>query len=403
MTEQWAHLSLGELTETTRPICYGVLKPGPYVAGGVPLIRIQDMEGDRIETDGHHRISDDLDEEFKRSRLSGGEVLLSIQGTVGRVALCPPELAGANISRTVAVIEPDARLTPQFLRLYLQLVADSEGFDDTGSTRASLNISTIRAMQVPVPPLPIQRRIVDLLTHLDAHIANLRTERDALAALEQARRRESFAAIDSDVVPAREVFEMLLGRQKSARQSVGDFVLPYIRAANITTGGLRLDDVQAMNFEPNEQAKYGLVDDDILLVEGGTIGLAARWRSEIPGVVGFDKHVIRLRAKPGVSTSEFALQWAHWSRESGAFDAQATGITIRALGFGRASEMPVPRLSVEKQEEVTAPLASMGESRAFIQAEYESVRRLRSALLQNLLSRATELPDSYDASLSEAS
>jgi type I restriction enzyme S subunit len=95
----WPTLTLGQLTATTRPICYGVLKPGPYVEGGVPLLRIVDMAGHVVAQSGYHRISSTLDSEFHRSRLRGGEVLLSIQGTVGRVATVPAALAGANISR----------------------------------------------------------------------------------------------------------------------------------------------------------------------------------------------------------------------------------------------------------------------------------------------------------------
>ncbi len=62
-------LSLGELTESTRPICYGVLKPGPYTDRGVPLVRIVDINANVLRPFGLHKISKSLDEEFYRSRL----------------------------------------------------------------------------------------------------------------------------------------------------------------------------------------------------------------------------------------------------------------------------------------------------------------------------------------------
>lgn len=180
--------------------------------------------------------------------------------------------------------------------------------------------------------------------------------------------------------------------QKSARQSVGDHVIPYLRAANIADTGLKLDDVQTMNFDPKEQAKYGLERDDVLLVEGGSIGLAARWNGDIAGPVGFDKHVIRLRARPNRSTSEYALQWARWSRESGAFDAQATGITIRALGFGRASHMPIPNLDVATQESLMAPLAAADVFATAQREELSALRNLRSTLLMALMTQSISIP-----------
>lgn len=145
---------------------------------GVPLLRIVDIKEDRVETSAVHRISKALDSEFSRSRLKGGEVLLSIQGTIGRVAICPPTLAGANISRTIAVIDPDDRVEPTFLRLYLMYLAAPGRYDVSGTTRDSLNISTIREIEVPVPPLDEQRRIVtileDHLSRLDAGAASLK-------------------------------------------------------------------------------------------------------------------------------------------------------------------------------------------------------------------------------------
>ena len=116
----WTSATLAVLTERTRPICYGVLKPGPFEPGGVPLLRIQDLAGNRVAEDGIHLISRQLDDEFRRSRLEGGEILLSIQGTIGRTAIVPTRLAGANISRTLAVIRPDSPLIPEFLYYYFQ-------------------------------------------------------------------------------------------------------------------------------------------------------------------------------------------------------------------------------------------------------------------------------------------
>lgn len=156
----WATASLGELTATTRPICYGVLKPGPYEAAGPPLLRIQDLVGDRVAGDGFHRVSPELDEEFARSRLNGGELLLSIQGTIGRTAVVPHELAGSNISRTLAVVDPAPVIEKRLLYYFFQHARSRGLFEVGGSTRASLNIGVLRRLTVPLPPLAEQRRIV---------------------------------------------------------------------------------------------------------------------------------------------------------------------------------------------------------------------------------------------------
>jgi type I restriction enzyme S subunit len=162
-------VSLAELTESTRPICYGVLKPGPDEEAGVPLIRITDLVDGTVDTTRLHRVSQQLDEEFHRSRLSGGEVLISIQGTIGRVGLCPPKLAGANISRTIALISPDERVSRRFLCEFLKLKRGD--FQIAGSTRASLNIGELRKIRVPLFKGDDQREFDAFAARVDAQRA----------------------------------------------------------------------------------------------------------------------------------------------------------------------------------------------------------------------------------------
>jgi len=168
MSQNWPTFSLGELT-SQRPISYGVLKPGPRQKNGVPLIRITDIKENFLDESELYLITDDLSQKFKRSILQGGEVLLSIQGTIGRVAICPQHLSGANISRTIALIAPDERVNRDFLRYWLLSAQDV--FPVGGATRDSLNIGDIRNLRCPVPPLAEQQQIVRLLDEVFEGIA----------------------------------------------------------------------------------------------------------------------------------------------------------------------------------------------------------------------------------------
>jgi type I restriction enzyme S subunit len=144
-------VELDQLIEPDRPICYGVLKPGPFVEGGVPLVRILDIEGDELSTDGLFRVSAALDKEFARSRLEGGELLLSIQGTVGRVAVFPRDFGPANISRTIARLAFTDTSNAPFLRHWFRSQQGQRAIDGAivGTTRSSLNIGVLRRLSVP--------------------------------------------------------------------------------------------------------------------------------------------------------------------------------------------------------------------------------------------------------------
>ena len=177
---EWSYAHLDEFVPEERPICYGVLKPGSFDPDGVPLVRIVDMDGDAVDHSALFKINPALDRAFARSRLSGDEVLLSIQGTVGRVALATPRLRDANISRTVARIALDTdRYNSSFLRYWLRGDEGQRKLSDAlvGTTRSSLNISALRRISVPVPPLEEQRRIAEVLDTIDDTI---RAERASL-------------------------------------------------------------------------------------------------------------------------------------------------------------------------------------------------------------------------------
>jgi hypothetical protein len=102
--------------------------------------------------------------------------------------------------------------------------------------------------------------------------------------------------------------EVRLGRQRSPEHESGAHMTQYVRAANITPGGVNLSDLREMNFTPAEQEIFGLKTGDVLLTEASgsasQVGRAAIWRGEVEPCC-FQKTVIRFR--PHLTTSEYAL------------------------------------------------------------------------------------------------
>lgn len=102
--EDWRVCHLQDLTDKANPITYGVLKPGDYVHNGIPLLQIKDVIHGEIDIQELHRISKDLDSQYSRTRLSGGEIVVSLVGTIGRIAYIPYLLKGTNLHRNLAKV-----------------------------------------------------------------------------------------------------------------------------------------------------------------------------------------------------------------------------------------------------------------------------------------------------------
>ena len=168
--EGWGESALQELCY--RPISYGVLKPGDYAKDGRPMLRIQDVKTN-FEPSLIWRISSELDEEYRRTRLNEGDIVFSVVGTLGEVKEIDSKLAGANISRAFAVIGADKeKICLSYLLQFLKGSQLSDWVAQTGRGGAQkvVNLGELRALSVPLPPLNEQHRIAEILSSVDASI-----------------------------------------------------------------------------------------------------------------------------------------------------------------------------------------------------------------------------------------
>lgn len=178
----WQWVTLQELLEPSRGISYGIIKLGQEPKeGGIPTLRCSDVKPRYLDLTGVRTVSKDIEREYSRTRLEGGEVLLNIRGTLGGVASVPKELRGYNIAREVAVIPFHQELLSEYLVnvmaspfFWNKIIENLRGLAYKG-----INLSALRLFEVPLPPLAEQRRIVakvdELITLCDEYEARLTT------------------------------------------------------------------------------------------------------------------------------------------------------------------------------------------------------------------------------------
>jgi type I restriction enzyme, S subunit len=176
LPEGWKRPLLDEINDPDRPICYGILMPGPDLSEGVPYVKVKNMRDNRVLLEGVHRTSPEIEQKFARSRLRAGDLLLSIRGTFGKTAIVPSELDGGNVTQDTARIAPIGAKTPYLFR-YLQSPQAQNFFKTVarGVAVRGVNIRDLRQLPVVVPSLPEQDRIVEILeeqlSRLDASLA----------------------------------------------------------------------------------------------------------------------------------------------------------------------------------------------------------------------------------------
>ncbi len=202
LPEGWCYSSLGQLAQD-KSITYGVVQPGSIVEDGVPIVRVNNIRDGRIELADVMKIAPEIESKYLRTRLNGGEVLITIVGSVGQVAIVPESLKGFNIARAVAVIHPREDVSPQWLAICLRSPLSQHLLGSRANTtvQTTINLKDLRELPVPMPPIAERQKIEELIYFLDDRIALLRETNATLEAIAQALFKSWF--VDFDPVHAK--------------------------------------------------------------------------------------------------------------------------------------------------------------------------------------------------------
>jgi type I restriction enzyme S subunit len=146
-----------DIIDSTRPITYGILMPGEDVDVGVKYVRVVDMKKGGIELSGIRKTTPEISSAFKRSVLKSGDLLMSIRGHVGRLAMVPPELNEANITQdTVRLAVSGASAV--YVREYLRSLGIQRWMakHTKGMAVRGINLGDLKSMPITLPPRPQQ-------------------------------------------------------------------------------------------------------------------------------------------------------------------------------------------------------------------------------------------------------
>jgi len=171
---KWKEIAIKKIVLDHRPVTYGIVQPGPDIRpDGIPLIRGRDYSSGKVNTTDLYHVKPEIDLPYKRSKVLANDILFSIAGYVGQVAVVPESLAGANITQTTARISVDINtynsqyifyyLVSEFTQIQVRKYAK-------GSAQEGLNLSDVEKIELKFPSLPAQRKIAQILSTTDAVI-----------------------------------------------------------------------------------------------------------------------------------------------------------------------------------------------------------------------------------------
>jgi len=163
----WVWTTLDQVGQETRPILYGIIKPGPHIPDGVPYVRVMEMKDGHIDVSILKRTSPERAAKFTRATLMEGDILISKDGTIGRVAIVPPELEGGNITQHVMRAPSHVYVNNYYIAWAIRSPICQRWLsgETKGVALRGVNVEDFRRLPIPAPPVKEQNKIVDEIEH----------------------------------------------------------------------------------------------------------------------------------------------------------------------------------------------------------------------------------------------
>lgn len=188
LPENWEITSLKAIASKIKD---GSHNPPAAKSIGLPMISAKDVQNNKITFDKPRLISEEEFEiENRRTQIEADDVLLTIVATIGRTAVVPKIFKPFTLQRSVAVIKTN--IDSGFLCYYFQSTYFQKQLTDSakGTAQKGVYLKTLSELEIIVPPLAEQERIVakieELFSELDAGRTSLKTAARQLKTYRQA-------------------------------------------------------------------------------------------------------------------------------------------------------------------------------------------------------------------------
>ncbi|SMB27172.1 Type I restriction enzyme (fragment) [Sterolibacterium denitrificans] len=353
-------------------------------AEGMPLIRIRDLANSHTEINYSGEYKPDF-------VVHNGDYLIGMDGNFrcyrwqGGVSLLNQRVCRLHNFREG--VEPEYIFYG--IQQKLKEIENSTSF----VTVKHLSAKQVQGIEMPLPPLPEQRRIVDLLARAEG-VVRLRREAEKKAA-------ELIPALFLDMFgdPATNpkgwpehnlgdiadvVSGVTKGRKFGDKQTVE---VPYLRVANVQAGHIDLTEVKTIEVLPRDVEQLALQNGDVVLTEGGDfdkLGRGALWEHNIANCV-HQNHVFRVRCNRSVMLPQFFVIYLQSSRVREYFLRCAKRTTnLASINMTQLRALPVVLPAMDAQWEFVERFAAGRSIQSQQSSATTKAQETFNALLSNI-------------------
>lgn len=403
LPDGWTRTTLGSVLTGPRDLTYGIVQPGAHDPEGVPIVRVTDVRNGRVALESPLRVEATVAAPFKRSQLQGGELLITLVGTVGECAVAPNLLRGWNTARAVGVarVRPDVGADWVALCLRSREVQDRIAARVNTTVQATLNLNDVRELPIVLPLAAELHRIRMFVAALDDRIESNRRQALLIGALFAAE----FLALTNDCrtrtrLDSVATFTKGASYRSAELTSAGDTSLVTLKSVG-RHGGYQPKGLKPYIGRPKPeqvvQPRELVIAQTDLTQAADVMGRVVRVPAELSAgrlVASLDLVIVRSR---GPMPVEFLYGVLLEDRFREHCRSRSSGTTVLHLSRDALPQYQAPAVALKEQQRFAALSRPLLDRQDALGRESVRLAALRDALLPELLSGRIRVPEASEA------
>ena len=397
MKKGWQTKKLADLVEVQNGYAFS---SKDYSESGHFLMRIGNVQNGYISTADPKFIKLPADGSLQRFVLSEDDILVSLTGNVGRVGVIQESHLPAALNQRVAriSIRKDSPATRELLLLFLCSDWFREELIGAGHGAAQQNVSTkdLVEIEIPVPPLAEQQRIVGLLDEAFEGIATAKANAEKNLQNARALFESHLQSVFTQRGPGwvEKKLEDIADSDCSLSYGIVqpgeefDEGMPIVRPTDLTTKVIRLGGLK--RIDPKLAGGYkrtALQGGELLLCVRGSTGVVSIASPELAGA-NVTRGIVPIRFNRSLLLPEFGFYLISGGPVQSQIREKTYGTALMQINIRdlRLISLSIPPLT--EQKAIAAKLDSLHEETQRLARLYEQKLALLTALKKSLLHQA---------------
>jgi len=340
---------------------------------------------------GIKRVTREFHNKHKKSNLKTNDLLTVQTGEVGLTTIVPSALEGSNCHALII-----SRFKPNICASFFSYFLNSKSGQtllktiETGTTMKHINVGDMKYINVPLPPLPEQEAIAEVLSDTDELIGALEKRIAKKQLMKQGAMQTLLTPkVDWEVKKLGEIGETYGGLSGKSKKDFEDGNYPYIPFMNIMSNPI-IDKnyVDFVNIKKGEIHNKALKGD--LFFNGSSetpeeVGMCSILMNDIPNLY-LNSFCFGFRFYK--TTNENGLFFVYYFRSNEGrkhFRLLAQGATRYNLSKTQLLKMEIPFPPIQEQNRIATILSDMDNEIDALEKKLSKTKELKQGLMQQLL------------------